>query len=272
MKYNNWFYIKYYLPTIVILCIMLGIVIHNLNIHAKVKKEYEENEILINRLNRVHRSDGNETTIFKNSISEETIKLNKTMDSTLILAMLSTLGIVAGIVFNPKLTIINRKLDDFKNDATNQYNELKTTVKELVTDKDLERSLRDVVDDVVEVTRGELTAFIVDEGSSFITFAKEISSGSFNLSAAQSITAKANKLICDSNKRAERLGPEFAKAHRDSQSKLTKIFTKGVEETLADELFNSKHKRFRMLCENFLHTHLTDAVRAYMYIKPQHNA
>jgi len=36
---------------------------------------------------------------------------------------------------------------------------------------------------------------------------------------------------------------------------------------LMDDVFNTKHKRFRMLCEQFMHGHLTDSVKNYMKTK-----
>jgi hypothetical protein len=196
------------------------------------------------------------------------------MDTTLLLLILSTVGILAGIWSNPKMKKLEEnqkdlsiKLDDYQIENRNQHKELKEDVKKVTVKADLETSLREIVEGVLETTSGDLSSFILFEGGLFINFAKEVSNGSFCPSALPSVRIKLNQIKEESVDRANWLGERFAKEHSNSQIRCVDKLYNGIEETLMDEMFNTKHKRFKMLCEQFLQTHLTDSVRSYLYLR-----
>lgn len=187
--------------------------------------------------------------------------------NTLALTFLSTIGILAGIIFNPKLYRIERSIEDYQKDNKNQHDKINLTLKQVVAVRDLEVSLREIIDSILEVTDGHLSSFINQEGQLFIQFSHEIQHGSFDITVLPSIRTKLFKLKSDSNKLASMLGPKFEERHKISQSHCIDKFYNQLEETLMDDVFNSKNKRFRMICEQFLHTHLTDSVKTYMSMR-----
>lgn len=188
--------------------------------------------------------------------------------NTLALTFLSTIGILAGIIFNPKLYKIERSIDDYQKENKRQHDDISVTLKKLVAVRDLEVSLREIIDSILEVTDSHLSSFINQEGQLFIQFVHEIQNGAFDVTALPSIRTKIFKLKSDSNKLATMLGSKFEERHKISQSHCVDKFYNQLEETLMDDIFNSKNKRFRMICEQFLHAHLTDSAKTYMSLRP----
>lgn len=189
------------------------------------------------------------------------------MDSTLAILILSTVGILAGVIFNPELSKIKTKIDNYQNENRQQHIELGKDIRRIQTKFELETSLREIVDGILEITSDELSDFINKEGTIFIEFTKEIVNGAFTEACLPAIKTKLNRIKDDSNIESMGLGDDFYVAHLASQKACVDKLYAGIEETVMDDVFNSKHKRFRMLCEQFLHTHLTDSVRNYMKIK-----
>lgn len=184
------------------------------------------------------------------------------------LTFLSTIGILAGIIFNPKLYKIERSIEDYQKENKRQHDDISMTLKKVVAVRDLEVSLREIIDSILEVTDGYLSSFINQEGQLFIQFAHEVQNGAFDVTALPSIRTKIFKLKADSNKLATMLGTKFEERHKISQSHCVDKFYNQLEETLMDDVFNSKNKRFRMICEQFLHSHLTDSAKTYMSLRP----
>ena len=200
-------------------------------------------------------------------ISKLEEKQSPLMDANVILILFSTAAILIGVIWNPKIQKLETNVVSYQEENRVQHTELRADLKKLMAKHDLEASLRELVNNVLMVTTGELSGFVDFEGTLFIDFAKEISNGSFNFESLPSIKTKIYNNKVSSSHKAAKFGKEFAEAHSKSQSECMDKFYKGVEETLLDDVFNSKNKRFRMLCEQFLHAHLTDSVRAYMKIK-----
>lgn len=215
---------------------------------------------------RTERAD-NLKVIRNNIVVDNESKEQKSMDITIILTILSTVGILAGVWKNPKVEKLTDIFKDFSRTNKADHDDIRSSIKKFQYNYDLDVILQETIDTVLELTSGELTTFIVDEGKRFKDFAKDVISGGLYASSTTAIMHKAKVLSMDSEKAALQLGDEFAKQHKKSQEYHVKIFAKGVNDVLMDEFFNSKQKRFRMFCEQFLHNHLTDSVRNYMQIK-----
>lgn len=191
------------------------------------------------------------------------------MDTTLLLVVLSTIGILAGVIYNPKMIKLERKLDGYQAENRTQHDEIKESIKYLKMKHDLEISLREIVNGVIEITSGELSTFLDFEGNLFIDMVQEMIAGPLNVTALPMLHVKLDQAQLESRKRALELGEEFAKLHSISQQKFVAEMTHDIEETMKDEVFNTKYKRISMICERALHTHLTDSVRGYMQVKRQ---
>lgn len=201
---------------------------------------------------------------------------SKDMDTTVILTILSTIVLLVGMFKNPALIRLSAKVTALVEDNKEQHEQLTSKlagvtsdVKNLSVYKDLEHSLAGFVDGELEHVSGELSEFISQEGKYFIITAKDISLGAFNVTSIPNIRVQLNKLMADSNKRAVHLGERFEVAHSKSQNECMDKFFASVEEIMTDDTFNSKHKRFKVVCEQALHKHLTDSIRAYFFIKTQ---
>lgn len=201
------------------------------------------------------------------TISDNEHHEQRAMDTTIILMILSTIGIIATVYRNPQWEKLRALINNHHKENRTEHEQIVGVLKKLQFKYDLETSLQETVDDVLEITSGELSDFINDEGNMFKDFAKDVSNGGLYASSAAAIAHKAKMLSIESDKRALQVGDEFVKLHKKSQEHHVKVFVKGVEEVLMDEFFNSKQKRFRLFCEQFLHNHLTDSVRNYMKVK-----
>ena len=195
------------------------------------------------------------------------ITTERHMNTDLIVIILTSLGVIAAIIFNPKMNKISYDVRDVKNDIKQFKDETNDKFKKLQVKQDLEASLREISEGVLEITSGELSGFINFESELFIGFAKEVINGSFNVGVLPSIKTKLHGIKYESNMMAKKFGEEFFELHHKSQLECVDKFYKGIEETLMDDVFNTKHKRFRMLCEQFMHGHLTDSVKNYMKTK-----
>jgi len=217
---------------------------------------YYDTDSLVNR--SVLTSD----TSYKTRITTE-----KNMNTDLFIMILTSLGVVAAIIFDPIKRETKSDIKGIKDDILLFKNDVNDKFKKLQVKQDLDSSLREIAEGVIEITSGELSGFINYESELFIKFSKEVICGSFNVAALPAIKTKLHGIKYESNLAARKFGEEFFELHHKSQSECVDKFYKGIEDTLMDDVFNTKHKRFRMLCEQFLHTHLTDSVKNYMKIK-----
>ena len=147
------------------------------------------------------------------------------------------------------------------------FGDLKVEIKKLSNVRNLEVSLSEILDGLLEITDGEIANFINCQGRLFINLTHEIVNSSFDTTALPSIRTKIFKFTHDSNELSKKLGSKFESHHKVSQQHCVDKLYNGLEDILMDDVFNSKNKRFKMLCESVLHQYLTDLIKSYNSIK-----
>ncbi len=205
-------------------------------------------------------------SLLKNELQEygkNSAKTQRSMDASLLMLIISTCGIFATIIFNPKLTRIAGDLQ--KMDATNQeqhltiHNELKI----LKTVNNIEIDLREILTHQLDRSPLGISRFINFEGENIIRFCHEVVNSKFDHTIVQNIDAKINSYSADAKKACESLPHAFCEAFKIIQKENTELAQKGIEEILYDKVYNSKHNRFRMLMMHVLNKHLSEIIEAY---------
>lgn len=194
---------------------------------------------------------------------QEQTELEKTMDTSILVLILSTVGIIATILFNPKLIKIERQVKDNHEENKAQHEEIRQELKVIKTPDKLESLLRQMTAGKLESCKPGLREFINMESERLIDVANEIMRGSFNFNSLSQSLIKIELAESQSIKDACIFGEHFCKQY---QLHLTKVVTKlkdDVSDIVMDDIYNSKHSRFSLSCQLFLRDHLLGIIEIY---------
>lgn len=188
-------------------------------------------------------------------------KQNRAMDTSLVMLIVSTAGILAVQLFNAKnlekKIIENREIDKAEHAVINQ--ELKV----LKTPEKLELKLREMAAGKVGSCHPDLRQFINEEAELLISVSNEIMHGSFNFAALTHSMTKIEQAEKNSILRAESFGIDFVKKYQTHCQIVATKLKDDISDIVLDEIFNSKHSRFSLSCQVFLRDHLTGIINIY---------
>ncbi len=194
----------------------------------------------------------------------------KTMDTSILTLILSTVAIIISNWFNPKLLKIEQRAEKIENKVNEnhqenkaQHEELRQELKVIKTPDKLESTLRQMTAGKLESCRPGLREFINAESERLINVASEIMRGSFDFNSLSQSLIKIELAEAQSIKDACVFGELFCKEYH---LHLTKVVTKlkdDVSDIVLDEIYNSKHSRFSLSCQLFLRDHLLGIIEIY---------
>lgn len=190
-------------------------------------------------------------------------KAKKTMNSNNLSTLLNTLVLLAGLLLNPILLKVLRKVNSFDQSNNTQHNEIINELKTFKTKRDIIIGLREILNHCLESCPDQLSKFINFEGELIISFATEMMESKFDFTSIQQIDVKIDSCIEDAQEYVSDLSPEFQKKFTEILEIGVNKFRVDIKEIVLDKVFNSKHNRFRMSCEQFMHNHLTSIIRIY---------
>jgi len=203
---------------------------------------------------------------------QEQNQLKKTMDTSILVLILSTVGIIATILFNPKLIKIERQVQDNHAENKAQHEEIKQELKIIKTPDNLESTLREMAASKLESCRPALRYFINSESERLINVASEIMRGSFDYDGLSQATIKIELAEAESINDSCKLGENYCQLYRIHVSKVSLRLRDEVSEIVLDDAYNSKHKRFSLSCQVFLRDHLKGIIDIYEQIHPEQQA
>jgi hypothetical protein len=194
---------------------------------------------------------------------QEQKKLKRTMDTSIIISILSFMGTVAIIIYNPKFLKLEQKIDKIHDENKEHYTEIKQELKVINTPDKLESSLRQMASGKLESCRPGLREFINSESERLIDVANEIMRGSFNYSSLSQCTIKLELAEAASLREACKLGKEFCDLYKVHVSGVAQKLRDDLSDIILDEIYNSKHSRFSLACQIFLRDHLHGIIDIY---------
>jgi len=191
-------------------------------------------------------------------------KQQRSMDTSLLMLIVSTIGIFATIIFNPKLAKIEAKIDKVDKENNEQHSVLQNDIRLGKIKDNIELSLSEILIHCLESSPEGIIRFVNFEGEQTLRFAREIMNGKFDHSAIIQARLKIDEYIAEGKDYAESFGKPFEIAFCKLQHETTSALYKGIKEIATDDAFNSKTNRFRILCEVFLYDHLRGIINIYI--------
>lgn len=213
-----------------------------------------------------------ETAVIKSEqlkARQEQNQLKKTMDTSILVLILSTVGIIATILFNPKLIKIERQVQDNHAENKAQHEEIKQELKIIKTPDKLESSLRQMTAGKLESCRPGLREFLNAESERLIDVANEIMRGSFDFNSLSQSLIKIELAEAQSITDSCKLGEGFCQLYRVHVSQVATKLKDDISDIVLDEIYNSKHSRFSLSCQLFLRDHLLGIIEIYNQIHPE---
>lgn len=195
--------------------------------------------------------------------NDNLVKTKETMDGNNLSIILNTAVLLAGIFLNPLLLKVLRKVTVFDKNNITDHNDIKRELKNYKTKNDIIIGLRDIIGHSLEAAPAELTKFINFEGEQVISFAQELMNSRFDYTVLPQIDVKLDTCMENAQEYVDDLSPEFQKKFIKFQVAATDEFRNKVKEIIMDEVFNSKHNRLRMTCEQYLYNHLTTIIKIH---------
>lgn len=207
--------------------------------------------------------------IIKNKIIEDSrnnVKQQRTMDSSLVMLIVSTAGILFTSLWNYKglkkdMIKLFTGMDE-KN--TVAHDGMMLEIKRLKECDTMEIDLREVLADCIKSAPHGIQRFINFEAENNIKFCKEIVNSKFDHTSIKNIKSKIESYSLDAQNEAVLLPAGFRKDFLTIQLKNTSLAFEGIEKILYDEERNSKVHRFRQLMTRILNTHLNEIIDAYV--------
>lgn len=190
-------------------------------------------------------------------------QIKKTMDNSVMVLIISSLGIIATIIFNPKLISIERKVDENNRENVRQHEQLRTELKIIKTPDKLESLLRQMASNKLESCKPVLREFINKESENLIDVAKEIILCSFDYQTLSQSIIKLDLAKKDSIIDAGQFGTEFSNLYEQHTEIVTTKLKDDVSDIVLDEVYNSKQSRFSLACQVFLRDHLNGITEIY---------
>ena len=192
-------------------------------------------------------------------------KQNQTMDTSLIMLIVSTTGILAASLINNKTLEKNLMRKLVESDAINikQHVEINQEIKFLKTPEKLEASIRQLTAGKLEACRPELRKFINEESERLIEVMGQIMRGGFNYASLAQSIVKIDAAESESYARAGQFGYQFGKKYLGHLKCVTTKLKDDVSDISLDEVYNDKHARLHLACQVFLRDHLNGIIRIY---------
>lgn len=207
------------------------------------------------------------TALIKSELLEtgrNAAKTQRSMEGTNTSLILATIGILAGLFFNPlllkvlsKVKAVDEKVD--KIDATNieQHTILHNELKIVNTENKTLSNLNEILNHHLEIAPNELSAFIAHEGRRLLYFAEVTMNSKFDYSVIGAAKIKLDIAKKEGREEVKDRGADFKKLFIKLQCEGVDKLYVALTEIVLDQTYNSKHNRFRMACEQFLSVHLT---------------
>jgi hypothetical protein len=209
----------------------------------------------------VYRSaDSTASALLKNEMIQTGVNMAKTqrsMEGTNTSLLLATIGILAGLFFNPLLLKVLAKIKELDTRNADEHKLLVDGLKIIRTESNTKQGLGEILSHQLEVAPTVISPLIAHEGKRILDFASSVMNSKFDYSIIQSSRIKLD--ICRSEALTEIYGfsNEFKVKFIALQSTEFDTFYGNLNDIVADQIYNSKHNRFRMITEQFLNSHLT---------------
>ena len=245
---------RYYLIPIVVLIAMLSL--YATRNEPKYVEPVEVQRVGVDLKTAVKKSE-------QLKARHEQDQLKKTMDTSILVLILSTAGIIATILFNPKLIKIERQVKDNHAENKAQHDEIRQELKVIKTPDKLESLLRQMTAGKLESCRPGLREFINMESERLINVAGEIMRGGFDFNSLSQSLIKIELAESQSIKDACSFGESFCKLYHLHLSKVVTKLKDDVSDIVLDDVYNSKHIRFSLSCQLFLRDHLLGIIDIY---------
>lgn len=189
--------------------------------------------------------------------SKDLAKTRKKMEETNIALLLATIGILAGLFMNPLVLKVLKRIEEVDNNNKEQHNSIYKELKISRTESTTKQSIGEIISHHLEVAPSSISPFIAHEGKRMLDFASGIMNSKFDYTILAAAKIKLD--VCKDEARLE-----IACLPKVFRTKFVKLQDKGVDKLyddltaiVTDQVYNSKHNRFRMICEQFIHSHLT---------------
>ena len=238
----------------------IGIIAIALTLMVIINIQQRSNHIEYSPNFPVYRSaDTTLTALIKNELIEvgkNSAKTQRSMETNNTSFILLAITILTGLFFNPIVLKILRTVKDNKVDNDKHHALLFDEIKIFKTENKILSNLNEILSHHLETSSVELSTFIAHEGRRLIYFAEVVMNSKFDHSVLQSAKVKLDVFKQESRIEITDKSIDFKKKFIGLQCKGMDELYKGFSNIVYDDIRNSKHNRFRILCEQFLENHL----------------
>ena len=187
------------------------------------------------------------------------------MDSSVIVALLTTVGLILTTIYNPTVNSKFKALNEKFDIAIARLQAVEKITERYSIQTNVVQALQSIASDsLVYCSNEALADFVNREANNIITFASYVNSTGFSNITEKDICTKVRSVrtsgLSSSN---ANFGKEFSATFESSYSASLSQYKDSIFKIKSDYKTNNKDARFRALSETFLHDHISLIINYY---------